>query len=243
MPENVLEAAELYHRMGFWVTPLDGKTPTLEGWQKQEPAEEELSRLFVQGRNIGIVLGGPSGLTEVDLRHPLAIRVADRLLPDTLKSGREQSPQSHRWYSCDDAPSSRSFSLPKPVADRLGLGSAGAMLVELRSTGRQTAVPPSIHPEDGGRYLWYPGEIREIEGEELETLAQDVAIATLLALHWVPGRRQRLALCAAGYLGRHMRHERAETILEAAAEAAGDEEVGKRTRAVRHTLDKLKEEN
>ena len=103
-------------------------------------------------------------------------------------------------------------------------------------------VAPSVHPEDGDRYIWHPGDIREIDGEELERLVQDVAVTTLLALHWpAKGSRQAFALHAAGYLGRHMEDERVEAIVEAAALAAGDEESNKRIGAVRDTLAKLKE--
>jgi hypothetical protein len=130
------------------------------------------------------------------------------------------------------------------MARRLGADHGDAMLVELRSTGRLTTVPPSIHPEHGDRYLWHPGEVREIDGEELEELVLDVAVATLLALHWpLKGARQYFALHAAGYLGRHLEHGRVEAILEAAAVAAEDEEVDKRSRAVRDTFAKLEKED
>ena len=181
---------------------------------------------------------------DVDLDHPLAVAAADVILPDTLESGREKNPRSHRWYVCDPAPASRSYCLPKPMADRLALESGEAMLVELRSNGRQTVVAPSVHPEDGDRYLWHQGQIREIGGEELEGLVQDVAVATLLALHWpLIGSRQAFTLHAAGYLGRHMEQGRVETILEAAAAAAEDDEPVKRSDAVRDTLDKLNMED
>jgi hypothetical protein len=128
------------------------------------------------------------------------------------------------------------------MADRLGLKPGEATLVELRSMGRQTAVAPSVHPEDGDRYLWHGGEIREVGGEELAGLVADVAVAALLALNWPPeGSRQDFVLAAAGYLGRRMDHDRAAKIMEAATFAAGDEEKDKRTRAVRDTLKKLKE--
>ena len=240
---DALQAAFEYRRPGFAVTPLVGKNPILGGWQERELADEELPRLFAPGRNVGVVLGF-GGLVDIDLDNPLAVAAADRLLPDTLKSGREKNPRSHRWYVCDPAPASRSFCLPKPMADRLRLEPGEAMLVELRSTGRQTVVAPSVHPEDGDRYLWHQGQIREIGSEELEGLVQDAAIATLLALHWPStGSRQAFTLHAAGYLGRHMDHGRVVDILEAAVAASGDEEPDKRARAVRDTLDKLKKED
>jgi hypothetical protein len=182
--EDVVEAALEYHRRGFQVTPLAGKQPTLKGWPKHELDEDELLRHFFEGRNVGIVLGGDTGLVDVDLDNPLAIEVAERLLPDTLKSGREKNPISHYWYLTYPTPASKSYVLPAPMAKRLGVDHGDAMLVELRSSGRQTMVAPSIHPDDGDKYRWHPGEIREIDGEELERLVENVAVATLLALHW-----------------------------------------------------------
>ena len=242
--ENVADAALEYRRRRFQITPLVGKAPVLEAWSKRELAEDELSRHFFEGRNVGVVLGGDAGLVDVDLDNSLAVATADHLLPDTVRSGRESSPCSHYWYLTDPTPTSRSYSLPGPMATRLGVDHGGAMLVELRSTGRQTMAPPSIHPEHEDRYLWYPGAIREIDGGELERLVEDVAVATLLALHWpLRGSRQFFVLHAAGYLGRHMEHGRVEAILKAAAMAAQDEEIGKRSRAVRDTLLKLDRED
>ena len=239
--ENVFEAAQEYHSRGFIITPLSGKTPILEGWQKCKLSEEELPHCFGDGQNIGIVLGGASGVGEVDLDNPLAVVAADCLLPESVKSGREKNPYSHWWYCCDPIPTSKPYSLTKIMAEQLGLEDVGTMLVELRSDGRQTMVAPSIHPEDGDQYVWHSGEILKVDGNELEELVREVAIATLLALHWPEGSRQRFAQCAAGYLGRHVKHERVQAILEAAIAAAEDEEHHKRGQAVRDTLRKLSE--
>ena len=240
--ESVAHAAASYFRAGVPVTPLIGKEPVLKGWQERELAEEELPQLFFGGRNVGLVLGGAAGLVDVDLDNPWAVDVAGHILRPTLTSGREKNPHSHYWYTCQPPPASKTYALPKPMAARLGLESHGATLVELRSTGRQTTVAPSVHPEDGDRYVWHRGKLREIDGDELERLVRDVAVATLLALHWpAKGSRQTFALHASGFLGRHMEHARVEVIVGAAASAAEDEERPKRLDAVRDTLRKLRE--
>lgn len=240
-PQNALDAAKRYTRMGLHVTPLNGKQPILPDWPNKELAEEELPRHFGNGQNIGIILGGPAGLVNVDLDNSVAIAVADHLLPSTLESGREKRPRSHRWYLCDPVPMSATYALPRNMVDRQTVESGETTLVELRSTGRQTAVAPSVHP-DGDRYIWHSGKICTVDGEELAELVEDVAIATLLALHWPDGSRQYFALHAAGYLGRHMEHERVESIVEAASLTVDDEEHPKRMRAVQDTLGKLREE-
>ncbi len=239
--ENALEAAREYHGRGFIVTPLSGKTPILQGWQKRKLSEEELPHYFGDGQNIGIVLGGAYGLSDVDLDNSLAVVAADCLLPNSVKSGREKNPYSHRWFCCDPVPTSKTYSLTKTMAEQLELGDGGTTLVELRSDGRQTTVASSIHPEDGDQYVWHSGEILKVDGNELEELVREVAISTLLALHWPEGSRQSFSQCAAGYLGRHMKHERVQVILEAAVTAAKDEEHPKRCQAVRDTLRKLLE--
>lgn len=238
--ENVADAAASYVRMGLSVTPLKGKDAFLPGWQNRRLSLEESPRHFSDGRNVGLVLGGDAGL--VDLDNPSAVGVAGHILPPTMTSGREKNPHSHYWYISQPSPASKTYALSRVMAARLGLESHGATLVELRSTGRQTTVAPSVHPEDGDHYIWHGGDIREIDGEELERLVRDVAAATLLALHWpATGSRQAFTLHAAGYLGRHMEHGRVETILEAAASAAEVEEMPKRMGAMRDTLRKLRE--
>ena len=188
------------------MTPLDGKKPGLRNWQKRNLSESELPCYFADGRNVGIVLGGLARILDVDLDNPVAITVADLLLPDTMESGREKSPRSHRWFICDPAPYSRRYSLTKSMAKQLMVEPRETTLVELRSTGRQTVVAPSIHPVDGDRYLWHPGEICKIDADELAKLVLDVALATLLALNVPLGSRQHFAVHAADYLSRLLVH-------------------------------------
>jgi hypothetical protein len=236
--KSVIEAAFDYHRRGFSVTPLHGKRPVLRRWQKRHLRESELPDYFVDGRNIGIVLGGLAGVVDVDLDNPMAVAVADLLLPDTLESGRATSPRSHRWYVCEPTPRSKAYSLTKRMADRLMVESGEGALVELRSTGRQTAIAPSVHPVDGDRYIWHPGEIYKIDGQELTELVLDVAIATLLALNVPLGSRQHFIVHAAGHLIRLVGRDRAKTIVEAASAVVDDEEYDERMWAVRSSLQK-----
>src|SRR4051812_21241838 len=79
-----------------------------------------------------------------------------------------------------------------------------------------------------------------MDGQELEDCVREIATATLLALCCTQGTRQDFFLAAAGYLGRHLDHERVVAILEATAAAAGDEEHEKRAQAVLNTFEKLK---
>jgi hypothetical protein len=205
--ENVLEAAIDYTCRGVRVTPLNGKKPTLDGWPSRMLDEEDLPRYFNNGQNVGGLLGEPSGgLVDVDLDMVQAVAAADVLLPETLEYGRKGNPRSHRLYVCDPIPAPKKYSLTKPMANALGLGSKGkVVLVELRSTGQQSVFPPSIHPLDGDEYVWsQQGELRRMDGRVLEKLVREVATAALLSLWCNPGERQEFFLAAAGYLGRHL---------------------------------------
>jgi P4 family phage/plasmid primase-like protien len=238
-PASVLETAKHYINLGLHITPLDGKKPQLGGWTTRELSEDQLEAHLKDDRNIGIVLGGVYGLVDVDLDHPYAVEVAKYLLPDTLACGRENRPHSHRLYLCDPLPANRTYTLTPAMASDLGLASERATLVEIRGEGQQMVVAPSVHPVDGDRYSWREGEIQRLDGAELERFTREVAIAILLALYWKKGIRQKLALYAAGYLGRHMDRGRVEAIIEAVVAAAKDEEPGKRREAVQDTFKRL----
>jgi hypothetical protein len=235
---SVLEAALDYQGRGFIVTPLRGKRPILGRWQERLLSEAELSRYFVDERNVGILLGSLAGIVDVNFDNPVAITIADLILPDSMESGRGNSPRSHRWFISDPAPPSRRFSLPESMAKRLMVESGDETLLECRSAGQQTMVAPSIHPVDGDRCIWHPGEICEIGGEELAGLVLDVALAALLALNRPLGSRTYFAIHAAGYLYLRFAAERAQRIVEAASMAFDDEEHDERMWAVRSSLQK-----
>lgn len=234
--QNILDAVLDYRHRGFIVTPLSGKRPVLRRWHERQLTEKELPRYFNEERNVGLVLGGPAGVVDVDLDNPVAVAVADRLLPDTVKSGRKRSLRLHRWYLCHPAPASRKYALPKRMAERLMVEREETSLVELRSTGQLTMIPPSVHPVDGDRCVWYPGEIREMGGRDLAGLVFEVAVAALLALNRPLGSRESFAVRAAGYLVPRVGPERAERIVAVASAGFEDEEHDERMLAVRSSL-------
>ena len=207
-------------------------------WTESVLSEVELARYFAHGRNVGVVLGGLGGVVDVDLDNTVAVAVADLLLPDTLVSGRAASPRSHRWYLAGNVPAPRKYALHKRMAERLKLEPGEATLVELRSTGQLTMVPPSVHTVSGDRCFWHQGEILNIDTEVLAGLVLDVAVAALLALNCPLGSRTWFAIHAAGYLNPHLGYERAVAIVDAASAAFDDEEHDERMQAVRSVLRK-----
>ncbi len=191
---SALRAAERYVGQGFAVVPVPHgkKGPNLEGWEGLRLTPDELPEYFNgKPQNIGLVLGRPSGgLVDVDLDVPEAAMIAGRFLPPTLMSGRESNPHSHWWYVAPSAETARYKDVD------------GRVLVELRSTGCQTIVEPSVHPS-GERVEWHRSglDLAEVEAEELVRRVKELATAALLARHVPPaGGRHDFALPVAGFL-------------------------------------------
>jgi hypothetical protein len=155
-----------YLQRGLAVVPIPErrKRPVIPAWQTLRIRPEDLDDYFNGSpQNIGILLGEPSGwVVDVDLDTPESVELGPQFLSPTIKSGRESAPHSHWWYRSVGARTQR------------WKDTGGMTLVGLRSTGCQTLVEPSTHPE-GDRYLWHHEtdtasrhpRITEIEHEDL----------------------------------------------------------------------------
>ncbi len=200
--------------------PAGEKNPGRVGWESLRITEEEIPTYWTNGQNVGVLCGEPSGWrVDVDLDADESVKIAGRFLPPTLTSGRGQRPHSHWWYVAPGAESSDW----KDLADK---DKAGKKLVELRSTGRQTLVAPSTHP-DGDEYVWHSEtglKMAEVSGSELKNRCRELATAALIARH-VPseGSRHDYAMALAGFVLRdgRMGADLALKILKAAWHAAG----------------------
>lgn len=160
---STIDAAARYIEMGYQPVPIAprDKRPVDDGWQRRTfvPAD------FAPDGNIGLKLGDPSGgLVDVDCDCPEAVELAPLYLPPTpVVTGRDGRPRSHFWYIC---PGSHTRQFRDPQTRK--------MIVELRSTGGQTLVGPSQHPE-GGRY-------DDLQGTPA-TAPFDVLLASVQELH------------------------------------------------------------
>jgi len=236
-----LQAARIYHARG-WAPipiPLGVKNPGFPGWQKLRLTADDLPKHFLEpssdddgpdGQNIGLLLGDPSnGLTDVDLDSPETVALAARFLPPTgAIFGRRSKPRSHWLYRTEPTATTAKFKAPD-----------GEMLVELRSTGCQTVVPPSIHAE---LVRWdETGEPTTIDAEELRRATARLAAAALLVRSWpAEGSRHEAALALGGGLLRGgWSEDEAADFIEVVADAAGDEEAEARARDVRSTAQRL----
>jgi len=168
---NLLDAARWYRSRGYAPIPVPARTkiPVLAGWQDLRLSEEDLPRHFNGTGNLGLLLGEPSGwLVDVDLDCDEAVALAPEFLPPTgARSGRPGKPASHWWYICEGA---RTRKHQDPVSKK--------MIVELRSTGAQTVVGPSIHPS-GEPYDPVDGEPAVIDHAELAAAVAALADAVL----------------------------------------------------------------
>ncbi len=150
---DVRQQVAVYLQRGWRCVPLRpySKSPVHSNWPQTVFEESEIKQHFSPKDNVGIILGAMSGgLVDVDLDCAEAIDLADQYLPPTPAiTGRPSAPRSHRWYIAENATTQKHTE-----------SIDGSMIVELRSTGAQTVVGPSVHPS----------------GETYETLAGEPAI-------------------------------------------------------------------
>jgi hypothetical protein len=163
-PSNLLDAARWYLARGYAPIPVPAgtKVPVLKGWTDLRLSQNDLPAHFNGTGNIGVLLGEPSGwLVDVDLDCEEAVALAPTFLPPTgATSGRPGKPSSHWWYICEGAKTRKH---QDPASKK--------MIVELRSTGAQTVVGPSMHPS-GEPYDPLEGEPAVVD---VETLGRAVA--------------------------------------------------------------------
>jgi hypothetical protein len=232
---SVLDAARDYVCRGWFVVPIHArdKKPVGESWQKSRLTEEDLPRYFSNGNGVGVLLGVSNGLVDVDIDAPEALPLADIYIPHTnLVSGHKSKPRSHRFFRC-------------PVIGKIEQFKDlnGESLIELRSNGGQTVLPPSTHPS-GEPCIWYEqGQAADADGDDLLRRVRTVSAGTLLARHWPSkGSRHSAALALSGMLLRaNWSEEDAATFVVAVAEAASDEEARDRTNDVRTTATRIRD--
>jgi hypothetical protein len=246
-------AVEVYLQQGRAPIPLPSrsKKPVIDGWQNLRLTADTIDHHFPDGPpcNIGILTGTPSGgLIDIDLDAMEAVRAAPHLLPPTsMLSGRAGKPKSHYWYVVDDPPEKASEKYKDLIQQRNHQEDDEAdeercCLVELRSTGGQTVVPPSVHDRTGELLVWHSfGEPARVELEQLDKAVRRVAAAASIARYWPPvGVRHDLALgIAGGVLRAGWSVEEAEAFVEAVCVAAKTGKVDAKVKTVQGTKKKL----
>ena len=175
-PVSPLEAAREYVRRGWRVVPIPFKRKgaKIDDWGKMTLTEADLPAYFDQPANIGLILGEPSGwLVDVDLDCPEAIEIAEQYLPPTpAVTGRPSKPRSHYWYYA-----------PGAVTDRHADPVTHKMIAEFRSTGVQTVVGPSIHPDDREAYEILTAEPATVSAPMLAACVEALAKRVIKMRH------------------------------------------------------------
>lgn len=241
MISNTLDVVLGYFSLGWLPIPVPAgqKKPVIQGWQNLRLTREDLPIHFSNGANVGLLLGNPSAnLTDIDLDWPEARAMADEFLPETHRiSGRKGSPRSHYFYTVEPLAKTKKFEDPTLRNEK----GERAMIVELRSTGAQTIVPPSLHPS-GEDYIWHEeGEAVKVSLDSLQTSVSTLAACAITSRHWQEGKRHDSALALSGILLRAgWSIEKVEHFITTAASVAQDDEIEDRRQAVRDTAEKLK---
>lgn len=231
-PNPVAQAALDYIAANRNPLPLRAfsKQPIAEAWQNMRVATDDVPSLFTEQGNIGLLLGDAgNGLIDVDLDSCEAIALAPEFLPaTTFISGRPSKPRSHYWYQGAPVPQHRKFEF-------------GVCLLELRTVG-QTMAPPSLHPS-GEQTTWHEatGEPPTVAADELSRATRELATASLILKHYPQqGSRHGFALALSGFLLRQgWDTERVRHLIAAVAQAANDEEIEDRRKAVETTAERL----
>ncbi len=243
MSGPVYEAVREYLHRGYAVVPIPHgkKQPIIEGWQKLRLTEAKLPRHFNgQPQNVGLLLGKPSGhLVDVDLDCQEARALAHWLPNTDMVSGRPGSPSSHRFYRAEGIKTKKYTDLP--IGSAPDGDDSRRMLIELRSTGTQTLVPPSVHPS-GEPIRWERyGDPASVDAAELVCTIGRIAAASLIARHWpAEGSLHDAALALAGALLLNGLDEGDATeFITGVAHAAHDKEVRDRVTTVATTARRI----
>lgn len=225
--------AKAYLDMGWAVVPVkpDSKKGPV-GWNKKVYGVAD----FSDGDNIAVKCGEPSGwLTDVDCDALEASHASRLMLPDTgLIHGRAGKPDSHYWFITENSKSAQ-------YTDVQDDGSKGQMLIEVRSSGGYTVLPPSIHPS-GEPIVWtMEREPLRVAWDVLQNGTRDAAIVSLLARHWPgSGGRHHFAGHLAGFfLQAKIPSAHVMRLIKACLEVARDPDPGDRIALVTSTIAKF----
>jgi len=156
------DCAVTYWKNGLTPIPIPHgtKAPIINRWNSiRWTSEAEIRGAFSPCSNIGIALGGePTGIVDIDLDSEVARRMAPAFLPVTATTGRKSSPRSHWWY--------RALGVGYHKFRLRSASGKHSCLLEVRSSGHQTVVGPSVHP-NGERIDMLLGTPLEIDRDRL----------------------------------------------------------------------------
>mgnify|MGYP003133363536 FL=1 len=175
--------------LGYDTTPLVGKKPILEGWQKRPDAALDFHKY--NGNNIGVLTGGKSHVVAVDVDvydHRIAQQF-EEVITEELGFAPQRigmAPKALFVFRCTEA-------VPKmrtAVFHIKGKDSA----IEILAEGQQF-VASGIHPDTKKKYKWVDDTLADIPVDKLTAVTPDqlrefVAMSnTMLSKHGKPRGR------------------------------------------------------
>jgi len=227
------QTAKYWLEKNVYTVPLRSrsKRPKSTNWPHLRLVEDDLENgAFKPGDNIGALWGDASDhATDVDLDMEEAIWVADYILPETFVYGRTGKERSHYVFKVMGAQTR------KWQVQELGT------IIEIRSTGAQSVIPPSRHPE-GGIYCTDEDEdFTPLTKLDLERYADEVAVAAVFTRHYpsAGSRHDYVHACTGALCHQEWPDEKIGRVMEAVLNVIQDEEdeINDRVNAVRNTVE------
>lgn len=223
--------------MGITPVPLrpGSKVPSGgKGWNTLRVTEKTLPKFFEEGDNLGGLWGEPSNwIVDVDLDWDEAATFAEHYLPETFMYGRLSRPGTHYLYRVKGAVSS---------AKVIGKGKDATKVVEIRSTGSQSVLPPSLHPDNERYIIDRDLEFTSLGKAELERYVSRVAAAAVLLRNFPEegGRHDFIHSLTGGLMWSGWNEEDTSLFMEAFLKCIDDEEPGDRKLTVKNTIEHFK---
>lgn len=206
-----------------------------KGWNKVKITESNLEEYFEPGDNVGGLWGKPShNIVDIDLDWDEAVSLARHILPPTFMYGRTSRPRSHYLYKCDT-----------PTFKRGSLGEDGSVIVEVRSTGTQSVLPPSIHPDKERYEINADVEIVRIKPQKLEKLVNKLAVLSVMARYYPEnGRHDYVHALTGALMWSQWGAEEVAESLYLVLDAVGNLETerSQRERTIVNTIEKFSED-
>ncbi len=235
---DATQAAEHWLRQKVYTVPLRSrsKRPKTKDWPHLRLVEADLKNgAFKRGDNIGALWGDASDhATDVDLDIDEAIWVAEHILPETFIYGRTNKEHSHYVFRVIGAETR------KWQVQELGT------IVEIRSTGAQSVIPPSRHPEGGIYYTNHHNddEFTQLTKLDLERLVDEIAVAAVFVRFYpkAGSRHDYVHACTGALCHQEWPDEKIQRVMSAVLTVIqdDDDDMKDRVGTIKNTVEKHK---